>query len=230
MIQITNLTKSFYDNIVIDRLNLTVTDGEITALVGKNGAGKSTLIRLIAGLLRPDSGRVKINDNEQVGVMLGGDISFYRNLTAYEIIYFFGRLRGLDDGYIEKRINDLNPILNIKNFADKRAYTFSRGMTQKVGLALTVLHNPDILLLDEPSTGMDIESSDNVIEFIRCLKYEKKTILIATHNIFEISDLSDNIAFLNNGQILQKVNTNLFFQDCPNDKKSERLIQTIQGD
>lgn len=215
---------------IINRLNLTVSDGEITALVGKNGAGKSTLIRLIAGLLRPDSGQVKINCNEKIGVLLGGDINFYRNLTAYEIIYFFGRLRGLDDSYIEKRINDLNQILNIKDFANKRAYTFSRGMTQKVGLSLTVLHNPDILLLDEPSTGMDIESSNNVIEFIRYLKSEKKTILIATHNIFEISDLSDNIAFLSNGQIQQKINTNLFFQNCPNDEKSKRLIQSIQGD
>lgn len=152
MINIIGLIKRFSNNVIIDNLNLKINRSEITALVGKNGAGKSTLIRLISGLLKTDDGEILMSHDAKIGKLLGGDISLYRNLTAYEIIQYFGKLHGIDSGFIYERIDTLNDILNLKSFTNKRAYAFSRGMRQKIGLTLSVIHDPDILLLDEPQS------------------------------------------------------------------------------
>lgn len=229
MIKIINLTKKFSDNTVINNLNLTINSGEITALVGHNGAGKSTLIRLISGLYKSDSGKIEMDTNTKIGVLLGGDINLYSNLTAYEIIQYFGKLHGVDDVTLNERMEMLNRVLKFKGFLNKRASTFSRGMKQKIGLVISIIHDPDILLLDEPSTGLDLEASNDVINFIKYLKSQNKTILIATHNIFEISDLSDNIAFIDQGKIQKKVITKTFFENCPSDEKNAYLISNMKG-
>ena len=223
------MNKKFSDNKVIKDLNLVINDGEVTALVGKNGAGKSTLIRIISGLYNYDSGSVIMPQKTKTGVLLGGDVNLYRNLTGYEIIRYYGRLYGLSNKEIGDRIDVLDTVLHYKEFINKPSYTFSRGMKQKIALVISILHDPDILLLDEPSTGLDIESSNDVIEFIKYLKHNNKTILIATHNIFEISDLSDSIAFIREGRIDIKISVKEFFMDCPNDEKSSRLIAAMKG-
>lgn len=229
MIDIVNLNKRFANQIVINNLNLSIDSGEITALVGQNGAGKSTLIRLLSGLYKPDSGNIIMDKNTKVGVLLGGDVSLYKNLTGFEIIQYFGKLHHLNNNDINERINSLNDVLNFKDFIHKPANTFSRGMKQKIGLAISIIHNPDVLFLDEPSTGMDIEASNDVINFIKYLKTQNKTILIATHNIFEISDLSDKIAFISNGKIQKKVSTKNFFDECPHNEKNAYLISAMKG-
>lgn len=229
MINIINLNKRFSDNIVISNLNLKIEDGIITALVGINGAGKSTLIRILAGLYKQDSGTIIMNPKTKIGVLLGGDVSLYKNLTGYEIIQYFGKLYGLNKNAIDDRINNLDSILHFSDFINKQAHTYSRGMKQKVAFAISIIHNPDILLLDEPSTGLDLEATNDVINFIKYLKNQEKTILIATHNIFEISDLSDTIAFIAQGKIYKKVATKEFFEKCPNDEKSAYLISTMKG-
>lgn len=230
MIDIVNLNKRFANQIVINNLNLSIDSGEITALVGQNGAGKSTLIRLLSGLYKPDSGNIIMDKNTKIGVLLGGDVSLYKNLTGFEIIQYFGKLHHLNNNDINERINNLNDVLNFKDFIHKPANTFSRGMKQKIGLAISIIHNPDVLFLDEPSTGMDIEASNDVINFIKYLKTQNKTILIATHNIFEISDLSDKIAFISNGKIQKKVSTKNFFDECPHNEKNAYLISAMKGD
>ncbi|MBQ8635530.1 ABC transporter ATP-binding protein [bacterium] len=229
MIDIVNLNKKFADHPVIDNLSLSIEDGEITALVGANGAGKSTLIRLLSGLYKPDSGKIFMNKNTKIGVLLGGDVNLYKNLTGFEIVQYFGKLHGLNNNDISERINSLIDILHMKDFINKPANTFSRGMKQKVALTISIIHNPDVLFLDEPSTGMDIEASNDVINFIKYLKKQNKTILIATHNIFEISDLSDKIAFINNGKIHKKVATKMFFNNCPQDEKNAHIISAMKG-
>jgi len=158
---------------------------------------------------------------------MGGEVNLYRNLTAYEIIHYFGNLHGMKKKDINKKMAELDEVLNFKNFINQKAYTFSRGMNQKVAFIISLIHNPDILLLDEPSTGLDLEASNDVINFIKYLKTQNKTILIATHNIFEISDLSDNIAFLSNGNIQQKISTSLFFKNCPPDRKNDYIIKEL---
>lgn len=230
MININNLNKKFGNKIILNNLNLKIADGEITALVGANGAGKSTLIRLIAGLYKPNSGRITMEDNAKIGILLGGDVSLYKKLTGHEIIEYFGKLHGLSDSSIQEQIKKLDSILHFNEFLNKPSETFSRGMKQKIALVISIIHDPDILLLDEPSTGLDIEAANDVINFIKYLKEKKKTILIATHNIFEISDLSDNIAFINHGKITKLTATKDFFKNCPQSEKSSRLTAEMKGD
>lgn len=229
MIEIKNLHKQFSENIVIDNLNLSVNCGEIVCLVGKNGSGKSTLIRLISGLLKPDRGEIHLS-SKNIGVLLGGDVNLYTNLTALEIINYFGKLHNLTANEINKQIDTLNKILDFKDFLSKKSSTLSRGMRQKIALVIALIHDPDILLLDEPSTGLDLEASNDIINIIKHLKNNNKTILIATHNIFEISDLSDSIAFLYKGKICQKVKTNSFFSECLPNEKNDNIIKAMRGE
>lgn len=229
MIKITDLNKSFSNKVVLNNLNLEIPSNKITVLVGKNGSGKSTLIRLICGLLKMDSGLIEISQNSSIGILLGGDVNLYGNLNGHETLRFFAQLHNLSASQLTKTIDKLNDVLDFKHFLDKKVFSLSRGMRQKLALTISIIHNPNILLLDEPSTGLDIESSNDVINFLKYLKTEHKTIFIATHNIFEISDLSDDIAFLANGKITQKVSTNDFFLNCTPDSKNQILIQAMEA-
>lgn len=221
------MKKTFSNNIVINNCNLDVPNGEITALIGKNGSGKTTLIRLISGLLKQDSGEILFDSNQQIGVLLGGDGNLYDNLTGYEVISLFANLHGMDKIKKNRRIAELNDVLDFEGFLEKRIGTLSRGMRQKIGFAISLIHDPNILLLDEPSTGLDIETADGVISYIKYTKEIGKTILIVTHNIFEISDLSDNIAFMRNGSISRCIKTADFFKDVARENKSQFILHAM---
>ena len=229
MIEICNITKTYHGSKrkILDDLNLLIEDGQIVSLIGKNGAGKSTLIRVIAGIISADSGCVRKRREDSIGVMLGGDMRLYQRLTGYEIVSFFGRLRGLEQIIIDKRIEELDEVLHLTDFYKTPVYTYSRGMRQKIGLLISIIHDPDIVLMDEPSTGLDLEATNDVIEFIKFLKARNRTILIATHNIFEISDLIDFIAPLNDGKIQKLVDTHKLFEKCNTNEKVKKILQLL---
>ncbi len=227
MVEILNLSKSFSKNKVIDKLNLNIETGKITALVGKNGAGKSTLIRLISGILKPDGGEIRIEKNAGIGTLMGGDIALNNYLSGKEIITFYGQINNLSRSAIEKRIDELDETLHFKSFYCRRSFQYSRGMRQKIAFANCLISNPDLLLLDEPSTGLDLETANDVIEFIKFLKSKNKSILVATHNIFEISDLSDNIAILKDGKTAECFLTADFFKNSKSDEKSKCLMSAL---
>lgn len=202
MIRIENISKSFKNITVINNLSLTVKDGEVVALIGKNGAGKTTLMRLIGGILTPNNGKICFDkEPAKIGILLGGDANLYPYLTAREIIEFFARLNGMSQTDIERGFEEVIPMLSMSDFIDRRLDSFSRGMRQKTAFAISIFHNPDILLLDEPSTGLDILASKEVIDFINLCKRKNKTILMSTHNVSEISMVADKIAIMNNGKI-----------------------------
>ncbi len=228
IIKVNNLTKSFDKKCVLKNLSLEVNDGEIVALVGKNGAGKSTLIRTVSGILSPDSGTVQIEPESKIGILMGGDVNLYKNLTPYEIIRYFGKLHDMKPDEIHSRIDELDRILNIKSFLNTYSHKLSRGMKQKVGLAVSIIHKPDVMLLDEPSTGLDVEAANDVLNFIKCLKSDKKTILIATHNLFEIFELSDSIAFLRDGKITSKVPVTELSQNRSDEEKSNLIVRLLR--
>ena len=212
MITIKNITKTFGKKVAIDDLSFCAEPGVITGLIGGNGSGKSTTMRMIATLLKQDSGTIEINGidtiknptlaRKQIGILLGGDVSLYDKLTARENILYFADLQGMNKENSEKSLEELSTLLGMNDFLDRQVAGFSRGMRQKVAFARSIIHDPDILLLDEPSTGLDINSIKDVQDFILFCKERKKTIILSTHNAHEMETLCDNIVFIEEGKII----------------------------
>lgn len=212
MITIKNITKTFGKKIAVDDLSFCAEPGVITGLIGGNGSGKSTTMRMIATLLKQDSGTIIINGidtiknpidaRKQIGILLGGDVSLYDRLTARENILYFADLQGMDDQAAQNSLKELSDLLGMDEFLDRRVAGFSRGMRQKVAFARSIIHDPDVLLLDEPSTGLDINSIKDVQDFILFCKQRKKTIILSTHNAHEMETLCDNIVFIDEGKVI----------------------------
>ena len=227
MVKINSLCKKLNNNTIISNLSLELNDGSITALVGKNGCGKTTLVRLISGILKADSGNIYINKDDSIGVLLGGDVSLYNKLTGFENIEYFAKMRGMSRVQIKNRCDELAELLNFKPYMHQKTEYYSRGMKQRIAFAIAVMHNPKILLLDEPSTGLDIGTSMDVIKLIKLCKVENRTVLISTHHITEIFYLSDYIAIMQDGRITEHVNNEIFFKGLNIEKGLEKLISLI---
>lgn len=216
MITIKNITKTFGKKIAVDDLSFCAEPGKITGLIGSNGSGKSTTMRMIATLLKQDGGTIEINGidtikdpvgaRKQIGILLGGDVSLYDRLTARENIMYFASIQNVTPADAEVRLNELSKLLDMEDFLDRQVATFSRGMRQKVAFARSIIHDPDILLLDEPSTGLDINSIKDVQDFIIFCKERQKTIILSTHNAHEMETLCDNIVFIDEGKIIAEGN------------------------
>lgn len=196
----------------LDQITFSLKPHQITGLVGANGSGKSTIIRLIAGLSTPSSGKILFSGcdysqnldqlKQRVGTFLGGDAVLYKRLTARENIAFFAALHNIDKQIANERIEEISSLLSMDDFLDRRANGFSRGMRQKVAFAESIIHNPDILLMDEPTTGMDIESVIKTEQFIQNEKEKGKTILLATHSADEMERLCDKLLILHQGHLV----------------------------
>jgi ABC-2 type transport system ATP-binding protein len=202
------------EKIALDNVSLTIYEGELFGLLGPNGAGKTTLVRCIATLLIPDKGVIKIFDKDiaqnpqfarqNIGLLTSGERTLYWKLSAIDNLKFFAALYGLSGKERDKRIAYLLELLDLKDVADERVEKYSSGMKQKLSLARALLHNPRILLLDEPTLGLDPAFARFIRNFIKeeLIKKEKKTILLTTHYMDEADELCERIAFIDKGKII----------------------------
>ena len=216
MIYINSISKSFknLERKAINDVSFTANSGRIMGILGANGSGKTTLMRLISGILKPDCGTIEIcnvnvlSDTQEarkhIGVLLGGEVSLYDRLTAYENMLFFAQLQGISHDKAQKRISVISKMLGMDKYLDRRVASFSRGMKQKIAFGNTIIHDPDVILLDEPSTGLDIYSVRDVENFILECKKQGKTILLSTHNAHEIETLCDDVIILKDGFIVEQ--------------------------
>jgi len=188
-----------------------VSRGEIFGLLGLNGAGKTTTLRMLAGLLKPDSGTSFICDidmnrlPEQAKARLGfltGTTGLYGRLKAREMIRYFGLLYGLAEREATDRTEKLMEMLGMTEFADVKCDKLSAGTRQKVSIARTLVHDPEVLILDEPTAGLDVISGRSVVEFIRQEKQKGKAIIFSTHVMHEAEKLCDRIGVLHAGRII----------------------------
>ncbi len=214
MIKVNELSKTFKKNKTpaVNNISFSVNSGEIVGVLGENGAGKTTTLRMIGTMLKPTSGNAIINGYDtkkepekvrsQVGILFGGETGLYDRLTARENINYFARLNNLSEEESNREINVLSKAFDMDNYIDKRVGAFSRGMKQKTGILRSVIHNPSVMLLDEPTTGLDISSSKIVQDFVIRCKKENKAILFSSHNIDEITTLCDRIIIINKGSIV----------------------------
>ncbi len=212
MIEAESLAKQFDTFWAVKNVSFSVQAGEVLALLGQNGAGKTTTIRMLNGLLRPTRGRARVmgyNTVEQpqevrrhVG-MLTEQHSLYLRMNGYEYLEFYARLYGVQDAVERrKRIETLLEYFGLAQVAKKRCGEYSKGMRQKLSLARALIHDPPVLLLDEPTSAMDPESANLVRQEILRLRSNRRAILISTHNLTEAEMLADRIAVIADGQIL----------------------------
>lgn len=212
MIVFESVTKQFEKKIAVNNVSFMIQPCRLTALVGENGSGKTTIMRMIATLLKPTIGAITINGQiashntdlirKQIGLMLGGDAMLIKRLSARENIEYYALLQGLSKKDAKVRTETLAKILNMQSYIDKRVETFSRGMRQKVLFAQTIVHNPQILLLDEPTTGLDIFAALELQKVIKDFCNEERTVLISSHNMNEIENLCSDIIMIHKGNLL----------------------------
>jgi ABC-2 type transport system ATP-binding protein len=215
MIECEKLTKRFDDFTAVQELSLQVRQGELLALLGPNGAGKTTTVRMLSAILRPTTGWAKINGHDVVKEadqvrraigMLTEQPGLYSRSSGLEYLLFYGRLYGMNDAEIEKRGLALFDRFAMPNTAQRRLGEYSKGMRQKVGIIRAMLHNPTVLLLDEPTSAMDPHSAKLVRDAITELKSDRRAIIVCTHNLAEAEQLAERIAIINRGRIVAEGN------------------------
>lgn len=208
MLSIQQVSKHYGDHLVLDHLNLEVETGEIFGLLGPNGAGKTTLINIIAHLLKVDQGKILIDGQavsektkSQLGVAPQENI-FYRTLTCWENLNFFAKVYGIPQPDRQARIEHCLKLVNLLDRANTPSEKLSGGMQRRLNLAIALVHAPPLLILDEPTTGLDIEARYELWQLIHCLKDEGVTILLTTHLLEEAEQLCDRLGILKQGKLL----------------------------
>jgi ABC-2 type transport system ATP-binding protein len=212
IIDVKNLTKSFNNFVAVDSISFDVRKGEIFGLLGPNGAGKSTTIRLLSTLTRPTSGTATIGgydvvkDDTRVRELIGivsEKMIMYVRLTAKENLWFFGNLFKIPRKVLEKRIDELLELVQLSKWKNAQVGTFSTGMKQRMNVIRALLNMPEVLFLDEPTLGLDPQSTVEIREFIKKINRENKTtILITTHMMSEADMLCDRIGIMDHGKIV----------------------------
>lgn len=210
MISVQHVKKSFGKVQAVKDISFMAHDGQITGILGPNGAGKTTTLRMIYTVLRPDAGSVTVDgfdavrQSQEVRQRIGAltdSHGIYPRLTARENIRYFGRLHGLEGRALEERIEALTALLDMQDFIDRRAEGFSSGQRVKVCIARALVHNPQNVLLDEPTNGLDVMSTRSMREFIRRLREEGKCVLFSSHIMQEVTALCDQIVIIANGLV-----------------------------
>jgi ABC-2 type transport system ATP-binding protein len=213
MIETQDLSKHFGEFVAVDNVNLRVAAGEVLALLGPNGAGKTTTVRMLTSILQPTRGWARVagydvvRQAERVRASVGvltEQHGLYLRMPAGEYLDFFGQLYGLAPAFRQKRVDRLLEEFGLAENRRKRLGEFSKGMRQKLALARALLHEPPVLLLDEPTSAMDPESALLVHDAIRFLRSADRTIIICTHNLAEAEQLADQIAIIRRGRIIAR--------------------------
>jgi len=245
-IEVDSVTKRFGDIVAVNNVSMKVARGEIFGLLGPNGAGKSTLTKMLCGMINPTSGTIKVGgynvqDNPmKVKELLGvvpQEIVLYDYLNARENLAFFGKLYGLSGGKLKNRIEELLKFTQLDEKAVKRRVsTYSGGMKRRVNIAVALLHEPQIILLDEPTVGLDPKNRLALWEIIQTLHKEGKTIVLTTHRMDEAEELCARVAIMDKGkiialdsprQLIKKVEMENVITVLP-DKITPKLIQAVK--
>ncbi len=212
IIQISSLAKKYKDadDYSLNSLDLSIYEGQIFGLLGPNGAGKTTLISILCGLVKSTSGSFSINNlmyaenaleiKKIIGVV-PQEYALYPTLTARENLLYFGSMYGLKGKQLKEKVTESLDFLGLLAFADKRVETFSGGMKRRVNLIAGILHNPKILFLDEPTVGVDVQSKNAIIEYLKQLNKQGTTIIYTSHHLSEAEDFCTDIAIIDRGKI-----------------------------
>jgi len=211
MIELSELTKVYGENVVaVDQLSLTVEQGEVYGLLGPNGAGKTTTLRMILGLLQPTSGEATIlgcrvsTDPLRMKQLIGlvsASAGLYQWLSPRELLRYFAFGFGLDEEQAFQRTRELAEVMELERFLDRRCATLSTGQAQRVNLARALVHDPPVVLLDEPTRGLDVVGAKIVFDYVQFLRQSKKSIIVCTHQLEEAERFCDRFGLLHRGRL-----------------------------
>lgn len=220
----------------VQDVSFTVGKGQVMGLLGPNGAGKTTTLRMLSTALQPDAGSVQINGvnvmtnpllaRQKIG-FLSGSTGLYGRLSGRENIEYFAQLHGMSKSQITQRIAQLSRMLDMDSFLDRRCENFSTGMKQKTAIARAVVHSPDVVILDEPTTGLDIMATQTVLDFIRSLKQDAVPVIFSTHHLDEVAELCDKVTVINNGSSCFEGSLQQF-QDLSSGSLHDAFLTSIQ--
>ncbi len=224
--------------IAVNNLDLTVQPGEVFGLLGPNGSGKSTTMKMLLGLIRPTSGTAKVfglpADSIKARARMGllpENPYFYKFLNGDETLRFFGKLCGLKGAALDKKVDELIKLVNLENGRDRPLGAYSKGMLQRIGLAQALVHEPELLLLDEPTAGVDPIGSREIRDLIYRLRDMGKTVIFCSHLLEQVQEVSDRVAIMSLGNkmvegpldelLVQQDTVQLAFDDLPPEKREE---------
>ncbi|MGH9789979.1 MAG: ATP-binding cassette domain-containing protein [Candidatus Acidiferrales bacterium] len=216
MIEAQGLTKIFRDKKrgeirAVDNVSFRCQPGLIYGLLGANGAGKTTTLRMLATILKPTAGTAKVAGQDVVTApnkvrqevgFLSTATALYGRLTAKEMVEYFGRLHGMDEASLQKRIEEIFARLDMNEFRDRRCDKLSTGQKQKVSIARTLVHDPQVMIFDEPTNGLDVMTARVIVGFIRECRQRGKTVIFSSHVMSEVEKLCDQIGIIHNGKLL----------------------------
>lgn len=213
--------------------------GEIYGLLGANGAGKTTTLRMLSTLLQPTSGTATVAGHdivcepqrvrERVG-FLAASTALYGRLTARETIAYFGKLNGMTDEAVAQRTRQLAEELGLHDFLDRRVDRFSTGMKQKTSIARTVVHDPEVLILDEPTLGLDVLTARNIVRFVRECRERNRTVIYSTHVMSEVEKLCDRVGIIHEGRLVAEGTLAELGERYGNDDMEEIFVRAIGGE
>ena len=241
MIATRGLTKIFHDKKrgqikAVDNVSFTCKPGQIYGLLGANGAGKTTTLRMLATILEPSDGTAIVgghdvfDEPEKVRANVGflsTATALYPRLTSQEMVEYFGRLNGLDEVRLKKRIDDIFSRLDMDSFRDRRCDKLSTGMKQKTSIARTLIHDPQVMIFDEPTSGLDVMTARTIIEFIRECRQRGKTVIFSTHVMSEVEKLCDTIGIIQSGKLLAEGLLESLREQYGNNDLEEIFVQIV---
>jgi ABC-2 type transport system ATP-binding protein len=209
MIELTDVRKHYGATKALDGLTLSVARGEIFGLLGPNGAGKSTAMHVLVGLLRPDSGTVRVLDGDPASAPLRRRIgiapqtlALYEELSARENLVFYGRLYGLGGSVLDEAVRNALEFVRLSDRQHDRVGTYSGGMQRRLNIACAIVHSPELVLLDEPTVGVDPQSRNAIFDNVLALRARGTTVLYTTHYMEEAERLCDRVGIMDNGRLL----------------------------
>lgn len=240
IIRIDNLSKKYKDSdyLSVEELSLQVEEGEIFGLLGPNGAGKTTLISMLCGLIRPSSGTFTINGLSyrdkpmQIRKLIGvvpQEYALYPTLTAVENLSYFGAMYGLRGAGLKELIEESLEKMGLLKFAHKKIGSFSGGMKRRINLLAGILHAPKLLFLDEPTVGVDVQSKNAILDFLKEQNKQGTTIVYTSHHLIEAQELCDRIAIIESGAIVTQGTPQKLIQETQGARNLEDVFIALTG-
>ena len=240
MIEIQHISKKYKsaENYSVFNLDLSVVEGEIFGLLGPNGAGKTTLISMLCSLIKPTSGQFTINGlnykehKNQLKKLIGivpQEYALYNSLTAYENLMYFGAMYGLKGTVLKDKIIEALSKLGLSDFTHKKIDTFSGGMKRRVNLIASILHEPKVLFLDEPTVGVDVQSKNVIIQHLQELNNNGTTIIYTSHHLNEAERFCTNVAIIDHGKIMIEGKPKDLIENQPKANNLEDVFIALTG-